>query len=357
MIQESKDRIITSEDLISVVVPTYKRRDWIGQCIKSILDQTYRSFEIIVVDDGSDDDTESIVRALDTDARIRYFRQKNQGPASARNKGIKEAKGNWIAFLDSDDQWLPWKLEVQVKVMKSLPHISLFFTDYSAKDATHKIESYIRDYYPIFKRNNLKYSQIFEYSKTLNELINWENISEIDGGTRVYWGNIFYWIFQGNFIPTLTVLGRKSIFIELGGMNEAFRGGEDSDFYLRYSFKNQACFIDVVTANASLNAADRLTGSISISINWLESIKNILNKYPEFVSENKRLVLSQLALRAYKTGKILIRNGQKEVGRKYLKEAVSYNKLCVRAWILILISFMPICTARLIYRNVKNRFL
>ena len=98
--------------MVSIIVPTYNRENVIERALRSILRQTYSAYEVIVVDDGSTDGTESVVTGLQ-DARIRYIAlQENQGVAHARNVGIQEAKYDYVAFLDSDDEWLPNKLEL-----------------------------------------------------------------------------------------------------------------------------------------------------------------------------------------------------------------------------------------------------
>ncbi len=101
---------------VSVVIPTYNRALYIDRALRSVLAQTYTDLEVIVVDDGSTDDTPGRVQALaQADSRIRYVRHEtNQGAQAARNTGIQAAQGNYIAFLDSDDEWLPHKLEQQM---------------------------------------------------------------------------------------------------------------------------------------------------------------------------------------------------------------------------------------------------
>ena len=108
---------------ISVVIPTFNRALQVQAALKSVLAQTYSEFEVIVVDDGSTDGTgaamQEVIRSQDTGGeRIRYFFQPNQGQSAARNKGTDEARGEWVAFLDSDDVWLPEKLEWQVRAIE-----------------------------------------------------------------------------------------------------------------------------------------------------------------------------------------------------------------------------------------------
>ncbi len=112
------------ENIVSVVIPTYNRAHLITDALNSIVEQSYRPLEVIVVDDGSEDDTEQQVenwkRAYsdDEELSVRYVHQENQGGNVARNRGIQEALGGCIAFLDSDDVWHPSKLEKQISVMK-----------------------------------------------------------------------------------------------------------------------------------------------------------------------------------------------------------------------------------------------
>lgn len=106
-------------DLVSVIMPSYNTAEFIGQTISSVLNQTYQNFEIIIVDDCSTDNTDDIVKSFN-DERIRYYKNAvNSGAAVSRNTALKNAKGKWIAFLDSDDLWEPNKLELQIAFMES----------------------------------------------------------------------------------------------------------------------------------------------------------------------------------------------------------------------------------------------
>lgn len=110
------------DPLVSVVVPTYNRGRLLPRCIESILAQTYQNLEVLVVDDGSTDDTRDVVGGLAADARVRYLPlPTNQGANAARNAGIRQSTGALVAFLDSDDEWLSEKLAVQVDAFRTLP--------------------------------------------------------------------------------------------------------------------------------------------------------------------------------------------------------------------------------------------
>ena len=116
-------------DLVTIIMPSYNASKYIQTSINSIQNQTYSNWELIVVDDCSTDNTIEIVKKFN-DSRIRlYVNEKNSGAAISRNKALREAKGKWIAFLDSDDVWLPEKLEKQVRFMEENEY-SFTYTDY-----------------------------------------------------------------------------------------------------------------------------------------------------------------------------------------------------------------------------------
>jgi len=112
---------------VSVIIPTYNRAHLVGRSIQSVINQTYQDFEIIVVDDGSTDNTEDIIKEFQKkDKRIKHIKHnKNKGGSAARNTGIRAARGEYIAFLDSDDEWMPTKLEKQTSYFNHLEFNSL----------------------------------------------------------------------------------------------------------------------------------------------------------------------------------------------------------------------------------------
>jgi glycosyltransferase involved in cell wall biosynthesis len=105
--------------IFSVVIPTYNRRARLLRALRSVLDQSYRDFEVIVVDDGSSDGTAEAVASFGSS--VRYLSQRNRGPGPARNAGVRAARGQYVAFLDSDDRWFPWTLEVLAACLHDHP--------------------------------------------------------------------------------------------------------------------------------------------------------------------------------------------------------------------------------------------
>lgn len=121
------------KDLVSIITPTYNCAKFIGATIESVLNQTYQNFEMIIVDDASKDNTEEVVKSF-KDKRIKYIRlSKNSGPAVARNRAMEEAKGKYMAFLDSDDLWKREKLEKQINFIKKNKY-KIICSDYEQID-------------------------------------------------------------------------------------------------------------------------------------------------------------------------------------------------------------------------------
>ena len=129
---------IIDDNLVSIIMPSYNTASFIEETIKSVLDQTYTNWELIIVDDCSADNTDEIVSCYLKDERIHYLKNDmNSGAAISRNKALKEAKGRYIAFLDSDDLWKPEKLEKQLKFMKD-NNYSFSYTNYCEIDEESK---------------------------------------------------------------------------------------------------------------------------------------------------------------------------------------------------------------------------
>lgn len=129
-------------ELVSIIMPSYNTAGFIADTINSVLKQTYENWELIIVDDCSTDNTDEIVSAFN-DERIRYLKnEKNSGAAVSRNKALREAKGKWIAFLDSDDLWLPQKLEKQIAFMVKNGY-KFTYTDYREIMPNGKASPYI----------------------------------------------------------------------------------------------------------------------------------------------------------------------------------------------------------------------
>ncbi len=148
------------DGLVSIIMPSWNTGKFIGESIQSVLNQTYKNWELIIVDDCSTDNTDEIVASFN-DERIRYFRNdKNSGAALTRNRALCEARGEWIAFLDSDDLWMPKKLEKQIAFMKEKGY-TFSFTEYEKIDEESKpLNIYVSGPEKVNKRKMYNYDYI-----------------------------------------------------------------------------------------------------------------------------------------------------------------------------------------------------
>jgi glycosyltransferase involved in cell wall biosynthesis len=124
---------------VAVIIPTYNRAALLVEALESVLAQTFQDFEVFIVDDGSTDDTQIRLDPYLTDPRIHYLSQENGGPARARNTGIRASSSEFIALLDSDDLWLPTKLEKQIALLHAQPDIGLVYTDVTWIEANGEV--------------------------------------------------------------------------------------------------------------------------------------------------------------------------------------------------------------------------
>ncbi len=196
--------------MVSIIIPTYNRASQLSEAIQSVLAQTYSDFNLIVVDDGSIDDTEKIIAEI-RDDRISYHRlNKNLGAAGARNEGARLAEGEWIAFNDSDDLWLPDKLEKQFAYMEENPDAGMVYGK-------------VRVHSP---------GGIYEFP-------NYAITGDLEG-------ELYTWLLRRNTIDTPTMFIRKRCFEEVGGFDSSLRCLEDWEFAIRFSQRFKIGYIDKV---------------------------------------------------------------------------------------------------------------
>jgi glycosyltransferase involved in cell wall biosynthesis len=197
--------------LVSIITPTFNRAQFLGECIESVLGQTYTNIEHLLVDDGSTDNTTEVVRRY-PDNRIQYTRQENRGQATARNVGLRMAKGQFICFLDSDNVWKLHKIERQLQLMQQLAHVDIL---YGAQE--------------VIDEN----SQIVPPPDGLRPM------------TR-HSGRIMKHLLLENCVSFNTAMVRRQCFDQSGGFDENVRAGDDYDLWLRLSAKYEFLYIPEV---------------------------------------------------------------------------------------------------------------
>ena len=197
--------------LVSVIVPAYNRADTLSQTLDSVLEQSYRHFELIVVDDGSTDSTAESVRKYND--QIQYIFQDNAGPSAARNRGIAESQGRLVTFLDSDDLWLPTKLETQVRLMSQL--------DASVVCCLCNALMRQSDGREFASFDNA------ELEPSLDEGV-WVNVTQVLATRFVFFNQ--------------AVMVRREALLETGGYDESLWLMEDQDLALRLALKGKWAF-------------------------------------------------------------------------------------------------------------------
>lgn len=204
---------------VSVVIPTYNRAAFLPAAVASIRAQTYACDEIVIVDDGSGDDTRQVVSQLG--AGLHYVHQANAGPAAARNRGIQEACGELVAFLDTDDRWLPQKIERQVELFRREHTLALVGADMAIENvaAAQRVDSN-------FARRGLK--TFFD---------------DLDGRPVPQAPQR---LLKLNFINTSTVLARRAVLLEARGFDIRLRYGEDLELWLRIAARHPVACVPSV---------------------------------------------------------------------------------------------------------------
>lgn len=185
---------------ISVIIPAYNRAHTLERALNSVYQSDYKDFEVIVVDDGSTDSTQTLLHRLKAEyPNLRVLSQVNRGVSAARNRGVKSAHGDWVAFLDSDDEWFPQKLARQVEFAQNFPQYRLIHSE------------------EIWIRNDVRVNPKRKHRK-------WA-------------GEVFRECVEMCFISPSTAMIERDYFIELGGFDESFIVCEDYDLWIKASLR------------------------------------------------------------------------------------------------------------------------
>ena len=239
---------------VSVIIPTYNREELLCETIDSVLAQTFTDFEIIVIDDGSTDNTEQRIAQFGN--RIRYYKQENLGLNAARNRAMSLSRGEYIAVLDDDDLWKYNKLALQVDILDyfhDLAYVYSNFSIYKSRDdvKTNGIQTW-------YKRPR-DWDTVFSHCETVGDT-GTIDIHGIDGSTCLYFGDIYEASLSDYFVLPSTALIRKSTIPDSLRFTEHDPICGDWDFFARLSKNNRICFIDYdTTFNRSHEDAVRVT--------------------------------------------------------------------------------------------------
>lgn len=242
---------LASRPKVSVVIPTYNRADYIAAAVESVFAQTLDDVEVVVVDDGSTDDTAQ--RLAPFTGKLNYLCTGNQGPARARNEGMRRARGEYIAYLDSDDLYYPFKLQLQAALLDQYPDVGLVYSEFSAfDDAGWYDEWHLRKYHSsAYRGTGLTYDRLFADSVPLAEL---SSCTTLPMGFRAEWlqrkayfGRIFHAYLLNAVVFTNSVMFRAAVLERIGLQEPRFGLFHDLEFVLRMCRHYPVAFLDVPT--------------------------------------------------------------------------------------------------------------
>lgn len=262
---------------VSIVLPTYNRAHVIGRAIKSVLDQTFQDFELIVVDDGSTDNTHSVVESAH-DPRVRYVaHEKNRGLSAGRNTGARAARATYIANQDSDDVWDRDKLKREVAALDAAgAHVGVVYSRIEKDFSDGK-----KEYIPSDER-----------------------------GTS---GDIHERLLKGNFITMQAALMKKECFEKVGGFDESLQALQDWDFWIRVSAYYEFVYVPEVGVRVAISS-DSITRNKK---KRLEARSRIIEKHREELRRYPRI----LAHHVFRAGHAYALSGDMSRARQYLREA------------------------------------
>ena len=243
---------------VSVIIPTFNRAAMLREAIETVFAQGHDDLEVIVIDDGSTDSTrEMVATTFGGDERVRYHYQANAGASTARNTGLDLSRGDYIAFLDSDDAWQPWHLRLQLAALERHAEIGFIWTnvdfvnglgEITAESALPRLLS-AYGYFPL--------DELFSTSAPLSELGIEVSLEYRD--CRLYIGDIFSAMIVGNLVMPSSVVMRRALLDRVGRFDERLVRGEDHQFFLRASREGPAGYADIPSIRYRVGLPDQRT--------------------------------------------------------------------------------------------------
>lgn len=281
---------------VSVIIPTHNRAAFLQAAIQSVLNQTFQDFEIIVVDDASKDETGEVVRSF-TDQRIRYIRHEtNKGQGATRNAGLRHASGEYVALLDDDDEWMPQKLEKQVRLLDSTSaKVGMVYTGVSRVEVSSR--------------------------RLISQLIPEKR------------GSLFEEMCEKNWIGGCsTVLLRRACFEKIGWFDEGLAAQADYDMWLRISKEFDIEYIREPLVLYTVHGNRISTNHESV----IQGMEAQLRKYaPLFARDNRNY-----SRRYFVLGINYCLNGNAKEGRDALLKAIRLNPFAVRPYYYLCLSLL-----------------
>jgi glycosyltransferase involved in cell wall biosynthesis len=327
--------------VISVIIPTHDRAHVITRAVDSVLAQEGPELEAIIVDDGSTDETREVIASrYGTDARVIYVFQEQTGVAGARNTGLARARGDLVAFLDSDDVWRPGKLALQLACLQRVPEAGMIWTEMNALDAEGGAVpgSSLRSIFTF--RAGLE--ELFDHRIALSEVAG--GPEGVTGGT-LYWGDVYDGMVVGNIVlPSAAIITRARL-QDVGAYDETLAvSGEDFDFFLRTARAGPVAFVDVPTVLKQADRPDALTHPsrrLHLARNYLTTMEGALHRDAGRIRLAPEVVRGARAYGYAWAGQAYLESGDPAAARRHLRRSLRLAPGNPRTYVLLALTLAP----------------
>jgi len=344
---------LSQGQLISIVIPTHNRADTLGTALDSVLTQTHTDFEVVIVDDGSTDGTAEWVKSrYGADPRIRHTYQERHGPNGARNTGLAMIEGDYVAFLDSDDYWEPWKLELQLACLRRLPEAGMVFTNMAAVDDEGRVTdpAYLRTMYSAY--GVYSDEELFTDSRRLTDLV--PELAEVVGDARLFFGHIYPQIVMGNLFQPSTVLLTRKRQKRVGDWDADLKpAGGDHDYHLRTAREGPVCLADVAAVRYRVgrdDAVSRPSQGIHIARNNLKTLDKAVAHDRDRIRLPQSMIDAAYAGVHGWLGDLLLQSADTAGARRHLSRSVWLKPWQPHTAGLLVVACVPAAAGRAIRR-------
>jgi len=290
---------------VSAIIPTYNSSEYIRTTIQSVINQTYKNIEVIIIDDGSTDNTTDIIHQYFPEINI--IHQENGGASKARNTGINIATGELIAFLDSDDLWLPNKIEKQVAVFKDNSNVGLVTTE------------------------QIFFNDTGDFGKSHKK-------------SSLFQGDIKRNIFWNSGLTTSSIMVRTSVLNVTGNFRTELPTAEDDNLWLRIAFNSDIYLVQeyLTKYRVTVNSLSRGNNARKNIFNGVSKHIELLNKdYPEISLHLGKLLDKRMAKLFFAEGLAYLDSFETSKAREQFRIGIRYNSFQTILYIYYLSTFMP----------------
>ena len=313
----------------------------VTRAVDSVLSQEGAELEVIVVDDGSTDGTRQVVEShYGDDARVTYLFQEQSGVAGARNTGLARARGDLVAFLDSDDVWRPGKLALQLACLQRIPEAGMIWTEMNAlgDDGEPVPGSSLRSIFTF----RVGFEELFAHRVALSEVAGGETGA---GGGTLYWGDIYDGFVVGNLVlPSAAIITRERL-EEVGGYDETLPvSGEDFDFFLRTCRAGPVAFVDVPTVLKQADSPDALTHPsrrLHLARNYVTTMEGALARDAGRIRLAPEVIRSARAYGHAWVGQAYLESGDAAAARRHLRLSLRLEPTNPKTYLLLALALGP----------------